>query len=83
MLGICKGICEEKYIGGVTLILYSTGCPKCKILKTKLDEKNIAYEVCSDVNVMMAKGMRSVPILEVDEIIMTYLDAINWIKEQN
>jgi len=63
--------------------LYSTGCPKCKILKTKLDKKNIIYEVVSDVNVMLAKSMRSVPMLEVDGEIMTYLDAINWVKEQN
>jgi glutaredoxin len=65
------------------VILYSTGCPKCKILKSKLDDKNIIYEVCSDVNVMQVKGFRSVPMLEVDGNVMTYLDAINWIKEQN
>ena len=64
-------------------ILYTTGCPKCMILKQKLDEKNITYEVCSDVDVMKSKGMMSVPILEVDGETMTYMNAIKWVKEQN
>jgi glutaredoxin len=63
-------------------ILYTTGCPKCKILKQKLDEKNITYEVCSDVKVMMEKGMRSVPMLEVNNKIINYEESLNWIKEQ-
>jgi glutaredoxin len=66
----------------MTLILYTTDCPKCKILKHKLDDKGIKYETCSDVNIMQEKGFRSVPMLQIDENIMTYLDAIKWIKEQ-
>jgi glutaredoxin len=64
-------------------ILYSTNCPKCEILKEKLDEKNITYEICSDVKLMISKGFRSAPILEVNNVAMTYLEAINWIKERN
>jgi glutaredoxin len=66
------------YILNITL--YSTDCPKCKILKQKLDEKNINYETCKDVNFMLSKGIKSVPILEVDDEIMNYLNAINWVK---
>lgn len=65
------------------IILYTTHCPKCEILKEKLDNKNITYEICSDVKTMVAKGFRSTPILEVDNVALTYLDAINWIKERN
>jgi glutaredoxin len=65
------------------IILYTTHCPKCKILTEKLDSKNITYEICSDVKTMVAKGFRSAPILEVDNEVFTYLDAINWIKERN
>lgn len=65
------------------IILYTNNCPKCNILKEKLDEKNITYEICSDIKLMVAKGFRSAPILEVDDVIMTYLNAINWIKERN
>ena len=64
------------------IILYSNDCPKCKILKFKLDDKNIQYELCSDINIMMSKGFQSTPMLEVEEVTMNYLDSINWVKEQ-
>ena len=65
------------------IILYSNNCPKCNILKEKLDDKNITYEICSDIKLMVTKGFRSAPILEIDNEALTYLDAINWIKERN
>ena len=65
------------------IILYTTNCPKCEILKEKLDSKNITYEVCSDIKIMVAKGFRSAPILEVDNKVLTFLEAVNWIKERN
>lgn len=65
----------------MNLILYTTHCPKCKILEEKLQEKNLKYVTVTDVEVMKEKGFRSVPILEVDGVEMTYLTAINFIKE--
>lgn len=65
--------------GGDRLILYSNDCPKCKILKTKLDEKNIQYEVFSDVKEMVKKGMMSMPMLEDNGKIMTFFEAIKYI----
>ena len=62
--------------------LYSNDCPKCKILKFKLDSKNINYELCSDIDIMTSKGFQSTPMLEVEEKTMNYLDAINWVKGQ-
>jgi len=64
----------------MNITLYSNNCPKCKILKQKLDEKELTYITCSDVEIMQAKGFKSVPQLEVDGIIMTYMTAIQWIK---
>ena len=64
----------------IKIILYSTNCPKCKILKAKLDEKNIEYIINSDVNEMLSKGFKIVPVLEVDERILNYLDAVKYIK---
>lgn len=64
------------------IILYSNDCPKCKILKFKLDTKNIQYDLCSDIDIMQSKGFQSTPMLEVDGEIMNYLNAINWVKEQ-
>lgn len=68
---------------GVVVIkvkFYSNDCPRCKILQQKLDEKGVMYEKVSDVETMKQKGFKSAPMLEVDEKIMTYLEAINWIK---
>lgn len=63
------------------IILYSNNCPKCKILKTKLDEKGVDYEICDDIDLMISKGFRSMPMLEIDKKTIDFLEAINWTKE--
>ena len=70
------------------VILHSTGCPKCKILKMKLDKKNIPYEenLNVDIDDMIAKGFKSMPILEViDESGSTFYDFImanTWVNNK-
>lgn len=64
------------------IVLYSTGCPKCKILEKKLGEKNMAYEKVTDADVMIKRGFQSVPMLEVDGNVMEFGDAIRWIGGQ-
>lgn len=59
--------------------LYSTGCPKCTILKKKMDEKGIDYEIISDVDLMQKNGFMTLPILEVDEKVMDFGKAIKWV----
>ena len=60
--------------------LYSTGCPRCNVLKQKLDSKNIEYEVVSDIDVMTEKGFETVPVLDVDGQIMQFKEATDWIN---
>ena len=60
--------------------LYSTGCPKCKVLGTKLDGKNINYNVVSDINVIISKGINTVPVLEVDNNLMDFKTAVDWVN---
>ena len=60
--------------------LYSTGCPKCKVLVTKLDDKNINYNVVSDINVIISKGINTVPVLEVDNNLMDFKTAVDWVN---
>lgn len=60
--------------------LYSTGCPKCKVLITKLDSKNINYNVVSDINVIISKGINTVPVLEVDNNLMDFKTAVDWVN---
>ena len=65
-----------------TIIFYSTGCPKCRILKKKLDEKGIQYEICSDTERMIGLGLTEVPALCIKGNIMSFAEAVKWINEQ-
>lgn len=62
------------------ITLYSTGCPKCRVIETKLNEKDIQYIKVTDVNEMTKLGFKSAPILEIDGKILNFGDAIRWIK---
>lgn len=64
------------------VILYEHGCPRCKVLKSKLDQKGIQYETVNDITVMKARGFVEAPKLEVDNVIMDFKQAVEWIKEQ-
>jgi len=67
---------------GESIILYEHGCPRCKVLKAKLDQKNIQYTNVSDVELMKAKGFEEAPKLEVNGVVMGFKDAVKWIGEQ-
>ena len=62
------------------VILYSTGCPRCNVLKQKLDGKGIRYVTVNDVDVMTEKGIETVPVLEVDGQMMPFKEAVDWIN---
>jgi len=65
------------------IILYSTHCPKCKVLEQKLESKNIDYEEITDVNIMIEKGFMTMPMLEVNDEVMDFVTAYTWINERN
>jgi len=62
--------------------LYSTNCPKCKVLEMKLKQKKIEYSVSTDINDMLAHGIKSAPALEIDNNILNFTDAVKWVNEQ-
>ena len=51
-------------------------CPRCKVLKMKLDKKNIEYNEVQDIDTLIEKGIKQAPILEVDGEFMN-LDSAN------
>lgn len=61
--------------------LYTTGCPQCKVLKSKLDTAGMNYEVVDDIDLMRQLGIASAPVLEVDGQYLTFAKAIEWVKE--
>ena len=65
------------------IILYSTNCPKCKVLEQKLKSKNIEYIEFTDIDKMIEMGFSVMPMLEVDGVIMDFGTANKWINEFN
>ena len=63
------------------IILYSTGCPKCEVLKKKLTDKQISYKENSDTDTMIELGIDQVPVLSVNGILLIFSEAIKWINE--
>lgn len=66
----------------MNVILYSTGCPKCNILKKKLDAKSIVYTEENSVDKMLAMGINQVPVLSVDDELLAFVQANEWINKQ-
>ena len=60
--------------------LYTTHCPKCKILEKKMADKNISYVECTDIDEMTKKDILSVPVLEVDGNMMDFVTANAWVN---
>ena len=65
--------------------IYTTDtCPRCKVLKMKMDAKGIPYESVTDVDEIKNLGIMSVPYMQVDDgELMDFAKANAWINEQN
>lgn len=63
------------------IVLYSTGCPKCSVLKKKLEAKGIEYTENNQVDEMVELGISHVPVLSVDGELMSFVDANKWVNE--
>lgn len=63
------------------IVVYSTGCPRCKVLKAKLDQAGFSYNEQTDVDVMTELGMKTAPGMTVDGgKMMNFNEAIHWLK---
>ena len=64
------------------VILYSNSCPRCCVLKQKLDAKSITYAEENSVDKMLAMGISQVPVLCVDGELLSFGQANEWINKQ-
>ena len=62
------------------IILYSNNCSRCKILKRKLDDNKINYEIIDDVDTMIDKGLSTVPVLEINGRMLDFKEAVEWVN---
>lgn len=65
----------------MNVTLYTTDCPKCKILENKMKEKGIEYNIVKDVEIMRFKGFFQVPILDIGGEIKTFPQALKWLTQ--
>lgn len=72
--------CEDKMELFEDVILYSTGCPKCRVLEAKLKNRNIIYHLVTDRDEMLKKGFTKVPVLKINGKFLDFYDANNWIN---
>lgn len=63
------------------IIFYTTGCPKCAILKKKLDTAHIPYTLNEDVDEMQALGLTTAPALSVNGALMDFGAAVRWVND--
>lgn len=67
----------------MNVTLYSTGCPRCTIIEKKLRTEGIDFTLVSGEGAkqeMLKMGFTMAPVLVVDDSIMDFVDANNWIK---
>lgn len=64
------------------ITLFSTGCPKCKVLKKKLDDAGIDYETKTDPDEMIKLGFKTAPMLGVGEDYYDFSKAIAWLRSR-
>ena len=63
------------------MTLYTTGCPKCRILEKKLNDKSVEFEKCEDTKIMADLGITSVPVLKDKEgKMLSYLEAVRFVN---
>ena len=41
----------------MNIVLYTTHCPKCKVLEQKLKDKKVEYCICEDIDKMARLGI--------------------------
>lgn len=59
---------------------YTIDCPKCKVLETKLKEKNVDYETITDIDKISELGVLTMPYIVKDDMKMDFSEAINWLR---
>lgn len=63
------------------ITLYTIGCPQCRVLEKKLKDAGLDFDIETNEEVMMQKGFIQSPMLQVNDSVYNFSEAINWLKE--
>lgn len=61
------------------IIYFGNGCPKCEILKKKLEDKKVIYKN-GELQEIIDAGFRNVPVLKINNQYLDFSKAINYIN---
>lgn len=62
------------------MILYSTGCPRCKVLEEKLKQKQINFEINNNTEEMLKLNITNVPVLKIEDKLLDFVDAVKYVN---
>ena len=62
------------------ITLYSTGCPRCDVLKKKLYDKSVRFQEECSVEKMLELVITQVPVLRVNDQMLSFTDAVKWVN---
>ena len=62
------------------ITLYTTGCPRCKVLESKLREAGFSFGVVDNQQKIIEMGFTTVPVMTVDGTIYQFKEAVEWIN---
>ena len=64
----------------IIVTLYSTNCPRCKVLEKKMEQAGVSFEVNTSVDDMLALGMRQAPMLKIGDELLDFTAACAWLN---
>lgn len=64
------------------MILYSTNCSKCRVLKCELQKAGISFRESTNFEVLILKGIFTVPVIDLENgtPLMMFNEAMLYVK---
>ena len=62
------------------MIIYSTGCRRCKVLEEKLKQKQINFEINNNTEEMLKLNITNVPVLKIEDKLLDFVDAVKYVN---
>ena len=65
------------------ITLFTTGCPKCRVLEKKLTDAGIDFNISNDIQEVIDQGFMTAPILKTDDTYLEFKEAVDWVNAFN